>query len=504
MVIQGIRRAAEADPAWGVRMIERDMGNVERDRYDVVVVGGGIYGIATLLEASRRGLRAVLLERGDFGGGTSWNSLRILHGGLRYLQSLDVTRFRESVCERRWFCLNFPEWVRPLPCLMPLYGRGLKRTSAMRTALWMNDHLSRRRNDGVAADLHLPDGELLDAEQTAKRFEHVQRRGLQGAALWHDAVMVNSQRVVMEMLRWACDCGGRALNYVEATEVAAGDGAVRGVTGRCTLTGRTLAVDAAVVVNCAGPGASAVVRGLAGEGAAALFRPSLAFNVLLDRPVGSPVAVAVQAPAAEAAMRFVQPWRGRMLAGTVHLPWSGAAGDGTPSAAQVQAFLDELNAAVPAWALTADDVTRVYAGLLPAAAEGSATLAKRPIVRDHGDHGGPRGLVSVSGVKFTTARRVAEQALTQAWKERGGLPAYQPRSERRASARPIDLTDPQQLFSGDERCTRAALTHIVQQEAVIHMEDLLLRRSDWACDPAWRARVEQRVHELTSATLQRA
>ena len=101
-----------------VRIARRPAASAAR-AYDLVVVGGGIHGVALAFEASRRGYRAVLLERADFGGGTSWSSLRIVHGGLRYLQSLDLRRFRESAAEQRWFLRHFPDLVRPLPCLMP-------------------------------------------------------------------------------------------------------------------------------------------------------------------------------------------------------------------------------------------------------------------------------------------------------------------------------------------------------------------------------------------------
>ena len=88
-------------------------------QYDLLVIGGGIYGIALAFEAARRDYRTLLLERDDFGGGTSWSSLRIIHGGLRYLQTLDLRRFRESLAERRWFLRHCPDLVRPLPCLRP-------------------------------------------------------------------------------------------------------------------------------------------------------------------------------------------------------------------------------------------------------------------------------------------------------------------------------------------------------------------------------------------------
>jgi len=198
-------------------MIQRQPDDAAGQRYDLVIVGGGVYGIALLLEASRRGVKALLLEQGDFGSETSWNSLRIVHGGLRYLQSLDLPRFRESVGERRWFLQHFPDLVRPLPCLMPLYGEGLKRPGVFRLALATNSLLSSTRNRGVSPASHLPAGGVLSASETLERFPTAAQDGLQGSALWYDAVMPDSQRLLIEMLHWACACGGTALNYVQAT-----------------------------------------------------------------------------------------------------------------------------------------------------------------------------------------------------------------------------------------------------------------------------------------------
>ncbi|MFW6193313.1 MAG: FAD-dependent oxidoreductase, partial [Gemmatimonadota bacterium] len=131
--------------------------------WDVIVVGGGAYGAFTALEAARMGLRPLLLERGDFGGETSRNSLRIVHGGLRYLQSLDLARYRRSVAERRWLLETFPDLVRPLRCVLPLYGRGLRRRPVLRAALALDHVLSPGRNRGVADDRRIPRGRVVDA-----------------------------------------------------------------------------------------------------------------------------------------------------------------------------------------------------------------------------------------------------------------------------------------------------------------------------------------------------
>ena len=126
-------------------MIRRDPVAVDRSHFDLVVIGGGVYGIALALEAARRRLGVLLVERRDFGGETSWNSLHIIHGGLRSLQTMDLHRFREMVTERRWWLQEFPDLVEPLPCLMPLYGRGLRRPGVLRIALRVTDLLSSGR-----------------------------------------------------------------------------------------------------------------------------------------------------------------------------------------------------------------------------------------------------------------------------------------------------------------------------------------------------------------------
>lgn len=122
-----------------------------------------MYGVALAMEASKRGLKNVVIEKKDFGWATTYNHLRTLHGGLRYLQNLDLPRFFESVRERHWFLRNFPGLVRPLPCLMPLYGQGVYRPSVFRAALALNDLLSWRRNQGVAAGQRLPAGTVLNS-----------------------------------------------------------------------------------------------------------------------------------------------------------------------------------------------------------------------------------------------------------------------------------------------------------------------------------------------------
>ncbi|HKI04910.1 MAG TPA: FAD-dependent oxidoreductase [Thermoanaerobaculia bacterium] len=461
-------------------VIGRDLRAAAVGSYDLLVVGGGIYGVTLALEAARRGLSALLVERSDFGGATTWNSLRIVHGGLRYLQTMDLTRHRESVRERQWFLRHFPDLVEPLPCLMPLHdpprGGRLRRPGILRAALAADALLAR--------DRALPRGHLLGPAETAELFPAVDRAGLRGGALWHDAFVADSHRLVIELLRWACRCGARALNYVEAVELRVEDGKVRGLRAVDRESGRSFELEGRAVVNCAGPWVGRTARRFDRD-RPGLFQPVLAFNLLLDREPPSSVAVAVASREPGAQTWFLVPWKGRLLAGTAYAPATEEAlRDGMPGAPQIEGFLRELNAAMPGLDAAGDQVLRVLWGRLPAAAAGSTVPASRPVIQDHGSDGGPRGLVSVSGVKLTTARTVAGKVL--AVLEAGGAlkPAARPAEvERPAADPPLSLEELTRLAGEDWGAARDHLRGLVERQSVVRLEDLLLRRTDWGIDP---------------------
>lgn len=392
---------------------------------DLLIIGGGFQGAMLTLEAARRGLSTMLLERADFGGATSANSLRIVHGGLRYLQSLDLSRFRESVAERRWFLRHFPDLVRPLPCLMPLYspprGGRLRRPAVFRAALALNDRLARENL--------LPPGRVLDVSETVDLFPGVDRNGLVGAALWHDAVLTEPQRVLHETLRWAGRCGARALNRIEAVELRTDGRRVTGLRAVGLESEESFDLRGRAVVNCSGPWCRRIAARFDRD-LPELFRPLLAFNLLLDREPPSQAALAVAAPGRGAQTWFLVPVDGKTLAGTfyVSVRYVSARGDFDPGSgpdeAAVAAFLRELNAAVSGWDVRPEQILQVCHGWLPARAEGSSVPASRPVLHDHGAAGGPKGLFSVSGVKLTTARAVAEKTLAKVLADRGErLPA---------------------------------------------------------------------------------
>lgn len=451
-------------------MILREPQAFSADSYDVIVVGGGVYGVMLALEAAHRGLRPLLLERGDFGAETSANSLRIIHGGLRYLQTLDFRRFHESVQERAWLLTTFPDQVRPLRCLMPLYGEGMRRSSVFRAALAINAGLGWL--SGNRGDAALEPGRVLGAEEARRELPMVPPDGLRGAAVWYDAVLEDSERLIIDALRWACAAGARALNHVEAVGLFVDGDVVQGVTATDLVTGDALEYRAPKVVNAAGPWARELAARFDRD-PARLWRPTTAFNVALRLSTPLPGALALTPRAPGASTYFLHPWKGGVLAGTVHGEAPGPSAD-TATDAEVESLRRNLAASAPGLGLDAAAVARVYRGLLPGHPH-KPGLATRPVLLDHGSHGGPRGLISVSGVKFTTARRVAEKVVKHL--ASGVLPAAR-RPPRPVGAGHADRVPSPRLFRENPARAVELCRTLVSEESVVTAEDLQ-RRVAW-------------------------
>lgn len=461
----------------------KSLAELARAAYDVVIVGGGIYGAMLHLEAARAGLRSVLVERGDFGGGTSENSLRIVHGGLRYLKTLDFARSVESTRERQWYLTCMPRLVAPLPCLLPLYGRGAQRARVMGLALAANDAIGAAVKYVECAALDVPRGYVVDTDSAVELVPALAREGLAGGAVWHDLVLRCPGRVIVEALGWAADFGCAALNYVEARHLLTARGRVHGVAVRDTARRASAELRAPVVINAAGPWAGE----LSARWAAAderLAPLTVAFNVLLDRPALSSHAVALRDPlAVDGALKFATSLGGRLLVGTGYTPLAGrdCESAGAIAEAELDGFVAALNRCVPSLCATRRDILRVYSGVLPAAAPGSSIPRARNMLSERG----PRGLFTVSGTKFTTARSAAQRTL-KAVRRSGAVRS--PKGEAQAyppcHASAVDGMFGNEWTMQDLDARRASLARLIEREAVEHLDDLVLRRTTLGDQPA--------------------
>lgn len=416
--------------------MRRDAASLAEQRFDLVVVGGGIFGACAACDAARRGLRVALLERGDFARATSAHSFKMVHGGMRYLQHADIRRVRQSSTARRTFLRAAPHLVRPLPVVVPTYGRGMRGKPALRAAMTVYDALTLDRNAGIAdPGRRIPRGRCLSRDEVLDRYPGLPREGLTGAGVFHDAQMINPPRLVLAFVRSAAEAGAVVANYVEATAILEREGRVEGVEARDVLGDAAFTVRGRVVLNAAGPYA----EGLLARSGLALRRPapwSRDAYFVVDRPL-VPGTAALALPAStrdpEALLSrgprhlFLAPWHGATLVGVWHRVHQAGPEEFAVTEAELSAFIAEIEAAYRGLDLTLDDVSLWNAGLIPFGendpAERDLRFGHRSRFVDHAEAGGPRGLITLIGVRYTTGPSDAARAVDRAQAILGTDPA---------------------------------------------------------------------------------
>ena len=375
------------------------------ETFDVLVVGGGITGAGVALDAASRGLRTALVERDDFGSGTSSQSSKLVHGGLRYLSQGDYRLVAQALAERQRLLRNAPHLVRPLPFLVPAYG-SRARMRAVSSALWLYDLAGGFR----IGTLH----RRLSAREALDRAPALRADGLVGAHLYMDA-QADDARLTLAVARTAVlDHGAVAANHAAVTGLhSGGDGRVAGAT--VEADGRAFGVRATVVVSAAGVWADE----LRGDGVRSI-RPAKGVHITLPAELIPTKVALVLTVASDGRSVFVVPWPGadRVYVGTTDNDYDGPLDRPACTADDVAYLLDALNAALST-AVGPADVVGSWAGLRPLLA-GTASQRSADLSRRHRVDRSTSGVVTVSGGKLTTYRAMAEDTVDAVQDALGG------------------------------------------------------------------------------------
>jgi glycerol-3-phosphate dehydrogenase len=384
-------------------MRARDLDRLTAGPYDLLVVGGGIYGLAIAYEAGSRGLRTALVDAADFGSGTSFNHQKTAHGGLRALQSASFGRARVSIRERRALARIAPWLLRPLPFLVGTYRSWTRTRLALRAAFKLDGWLGRRRNDRVEPELHLPLPKLISKAATLRLFPGIKPDGLTGGAQWYDYQIVEADRLTLAFAEAADRHGVDLANYVEAIGAVRDGDRVTGMEVRDVLTGTTSRISARATINAAGARAPEIMAMFGDARQVPMLKAMNLVTTVRARDI------ALAAPSPSGRMLTLVPWHGQALVGTSQSGPVPASAPATVSVAEVAAFVAEANAAFPALKLTPAQVSLVHRGIVPAAVDrqGQADLLSDGNLIEHG----ATGAYSVLGLKYTTARGVAERTV---------------------------------------------------------------------------------------------
>ena len=367
--------------------------------FQVVVIGGGINGVAVARQCARAGKHTLLVEQNDFASGVTSRSTRIIHGGLRYLEHGELDLVRESLRERERLLRERSHLVHPMHFLLLLNETSQRSAMKVRAGLWLYQRMAGKPPSKDSGEME------------TKRLE----RALDSGHRWsffnyEDAQCEFPERLVAEWLMEAVDAGATVRNHTEALAVDVAHGRVRGVLLRDQITGKDARVDAGWVINCSGPWADRVCQRSAIRMAKPMLGGVRGSHIVLPRFPGSPTA-AIYTEAVDGRPIFVLPWNDQILVGTTEIADNGDPGKTAPSADEIGYLVRSVAQLFPRAKLSAQSVKHTFAGIrpLPYSTENRpSAVTRRHILHDHADDGVAH-MLSVIGGKLTTAASLARE-----------------------------------------------------------------------------------------------
>lgn len=383
--------------------------------YDLLVIGGGIIGSGIARDAALRGLRVALVEKEDFGAGTTSRSTRLIHGGLRYLAQWDIGLVSDDLRERERLLHNAPHLVRPLPFLLPLYQNGPLSPVKLRAGMLLYDLLSMGKS--------LPPHRMLSRAKTLALEPGLNADGLTGAALFYDAQIVSPERLCIENVIEAAAHGAAILNHTEVVRAILEGKRMVGVEARDTTTHAPkhphtqTAFLARVTINASGPWFDALAGLLTGQESRRIRRTK---GIHFAAPAVTKHAIVLFSQV-DGRLFFLVPWLDHTLVGTTDTDFHGDPAETRATAEEVEYLLRDASRAIPEapW----DTIFFTHAGVRALVRSNDrrhpSAVSRKHLLIDHAAEGGPEGLISVLGGKITAYRSIAEGAVDLACRKLG-------------------------------------------------------------------------------------
>ena len=441
-------------------MSSRIPQDIERQAFDLIVVGAGINGTGVARDAAMRGLRVLLLDKGDISSGTTQWATRLIHGGLRYLEHYEFALVRESLRDREAILQIAQHLVKPLGFLVPIYDRSSRGPLMIRLGMNVYDVLSYDRS----MDRH----KMLSRKKVQEREPGLNPEGLKAAALYYDAQVEYAERVAVENAISARDNGATIFTYANVDHLILENGDVKGVEFNDVFGGERYAARAPVTVNVAGPWVDEVLADLEGHGTEEnderFMGGTKGSHLIVDPFPGAPQGEALYVEARkDGRPYFIVPWNGRYLIGTTDLRYEGGDLDYvSASEEEIQYLLDETNYIIPGARLSREDVLFTYAGVRPLPhqpesetggvtrshvvfdhAKGSSAAGGK-ITRSGADLPKVGGLLSIIGGKLTTYLNLSRQSVDAVYKK---LDRKAPKSRSRKVPLPGSETSDFEAFA---------------------------------------------------------
>ena len=470
--------------------MKRNIKKLTQQQFDIIVVGAGVHGACIARDAAMRGLSVALIDKGDICGQTSHNSLKIIHGGLRYLQHLNIKRTLESLQEQKIWLTIAPHLVKPMQCIMPTYGHGMRGPEVMWCGIKAYELLGLGRNRTIPQQRQIPRGSIISREKCLRMVPGINSNNLTGAAVWYDAQAFAADEAVIETAASAAHHGAQVANYVSAQTILLDGQRAIGVRAKDELNQKTFDIHGKLIINAAGPWAKELLATLKISKLDDFNMPLTKSMNIVTRPLFGDYAVAIQSKrksdsvvGSTKRLYFFTPWKNCTVTGTTHFPYNGDPDSLRTSRKEVQQFISEINEVYPQANLALNDVHYCYKGLTPAEEPQAGQSSRTEVTRSHHskiiDHAtdGTEGIISIIGIKFTTARLIAEKSVNVACRKLG-----KPKLACRTRTQPLEGSNTKavDVETLSDKDFRMYCYNKVDGSMAIHLTDLVLRRMNLA------------------------
>jgi glycerol-3-phosphate dehydrogenase len=372
--------------------------SLESQHFQVVVIGGGINGVALARECARAGKRTLLVEQNDFASGVTSRSTRIIHGGLRYLEHGEIDLVRESVREREQLLRERSHLVHPMHFLFLLNENSQRSAMKVRAGLWLYQKMAGKKS-GTLSEMEVT--RVLRALDAGHRWLLLN---------YEDAQCEFPERLVAEWLSEAIQAGAIVRNHCEVLAVDVAHGRAKGILIRDRMTGKDAHVDAGWIFNCTGPWADRICQRSSVRTSKPMIGGVRGSHIVLPRFAGAPTA-ALYTEAADGRPVFVLPWNEQTLVGTTEVPDSGDPGRTAPTKEEIEYLFRTVTQLFPRAKLTPHDIKYAFAGVRPLPSTPGnkpSAVTRRHFLHDHTPDGAAK-LISVIGGKLTTALSLARE-----------------------------------------------------------------------------------------------
>jgi glycerol-3-phosphate dehydrogenase len=392
-------------------LLKRFIEEESTEKFDLIIVGGGITGAAVAYIAASRGLSVALFEKKDYGGATSAATSKLIHGGLRYLANGELKLVRESLRERRILGNIAPNFVYSLPFLMPMYRRWKGNIWKMLAGMYLYDALSYDKKDTWDRSKRLQNHKLVSFRKTIRLEPNLKMEDLRNAFYFFDYQSIFPERLTLAFVKSAAEYGARVSNYTPVEGFVFGEGnRITGVKIRDTFTGATREVHGELIINCGGTWADKILNMAAGKDSPVLkVKRSEGIHIITKKIAGNHV---VSLQKIDGGHMMIMPWRDHSLIGTTDKEFHGDPDDYHVSMESIDEVIDNVNRNFGR-KISRADIIHAYGGLRPLVDDqtrGTYATSRKYEVYDNATDG-IEGMITVEGGKYTTSRSLAREVL---------------------------------------------------------------------------------------------